>query len=565
MIWDLLAAIIPAVILFLYGIENFSGEVRHIAGERFRNLLQKATKTPLRGALAGAAVTAIVQSSTATTIISIGLVNAGAISFAGSLGLIIGANVGTTLTAQLVAFKLTAFAPLFVVLGFALSLVRGPYRAYGKPVFYFGLVFYSLNLISSIVSPLQGNAEVLSLFSMTSNILAAIAIGFVITNIFQSSSVTAGLVVVMAQSGLITAAQAIPVILGANIGTTTTGLVVSLSMNTAAKRSAVAQFLFNFLGVLLFLPFIGNFTAVIEGMGGTEAVQVANAHLIFNITSAIIFLLAIRPFSSLIMRLLPQKDGEILFVTEHISSKLPSEISVAIILVEKEIVHLLRICKDIFESTMQVAAGETGMCSRIEHSRDYVDYLHTQITAAVVSLTNREISVEDAAHVAILARVCDLGGLLAQQMVSLARRFDALLEKDKAAASQFQSQYQSQSVESRRGIEDMAAPCRENIDYLISAFPQMPDEVDRRMRSNDELLRQALNWNYKIYMIRLAAKSASGGKFSEILFSFERIGSIIRELRKTCISMGVPASALNVPDLINPPHEDEGIANGDDK
>jgi len=102
----------------------------------------------------------------------------------------------------------------------------------------------------------------------------------------------------------------------------------------------------------------------------------------------------------------------------------------------------------------------------------------------------------------------------------------------------------------------MAAPCRENIDYLISAFPQMPDELDRRMRSNDELLRQALNWNYKIYMIRLAAKSATGGKFSEILFSFERIGSIIRELRKTCISMATPASALNVPDLINPPHED---------
>jgi len=548
MIWDLLYAVIPVVILFLYGIENFSEEVRHVAGERFRTMLQKATNTPLRGALAGAAVTAIVQSSTATTIITVGLVNAGAISFINSLGLIIGANVGTTLTAQLVAFKLTAFAPLFVILGFAVSLIRGPYQAYGKPIFYLGLVFYSLNLISSIVSPLQGNAEVLSLLSMTDSIFAAIVIGFIITNIFQSSSVTAGLIVVMAQSGLITSAQAIPVIMGANIGTTTTALVVSFSMNTAAKRTAVAQFLFNFLGMLLFLPLIGNFTMLIEGMGGTEAMQVANAHLIFNFTSATIFLLAVRPFSSLIMRLLPQKDGEIVFVTDHISSKLPEDISQAISLVEKEIVHLLKICKDIFESTMQVAAGKHDMCYRIEHSRDYVDYLHTQIMAAVASLINREISVEYAAHVAILARVSDLCVLMAQQMVSMAKRFTSIYEK-KAELS----------PESYRGIEDMASPCRENIEYLINAFPQMPEDVDRKMRSNDELLRWTLNWNYKTYIIRLAAKSTIGGTFSEILFSFERVGSIIRELRKTCISMGISASALNVPDLINPPHLDEVV------
>ena len=124
---------------------------------------------------------------------------------------------------------------------------------------------------------------------------------------------------------------------------------------------------------------------LIEGIGGTEAMQVANAHLIFNFTSATIFLLAVRPFSSSITRLLPQKDGEIVFVTEHISSKLPEDISQAISLVEQEIVHLLKICKDIFDSTMQVAAGEHEMCTRIEHSRDYVDYLHSQIMAAVVS------------------------------------------------------------------------------------------------------------------------------------------------------------------------------------
>jgi phosphate:Na+ symporter len=551
MIWDLLIAVVPAVILFLYGIENFSEEVRHVAGERFRTILQNATKTSLRGAIAGAVVTALVQSSTATTIIAIGLVNAGAISFLASLGLIIGSNLGTTLTAQLVAFKLTAFAPIFVIVGFLLSMIRSPYRAFGKPIFYFGLVFYSLNLISSIVAPLQDDPDILALLSMTDNVLAAIVIGFIITNLFQSSSVTTGLIVVLAQSGLLTATQALPIILGANIGTSTTGLVVSLGMNTAAKRTAVAQFFFNFLGVIIFLPFLASFSLLIEDLGGTAAQQVANAHLIFNFTCAAIFLLAIKPFSRLIMYILPQKDDEIVFVTDHITQKLPDDIGEAISLVDKEIVHMLQICKDIFDSTLEVAEGSTDMCSRIVHLRDYVDYLRSQIMSAVISLTNRDISVEEAAHAAILARVADLGSLMAYQMVSMAKSFEQMNEKKIKL-----------SAESLRGIEEMAALCRENTKQLMGVFPEMPEDVDMKMRSNDELLRQVLNWHYKTYLIQLVAKSSSGGIFSEILFSFERIGSIIRELRKTSKTMGIPASAIHMPDLIDPNNENgsEGSA-----
>lgn len=547
MMLEMIFAVIPAVILFLYGIENFSEEVRHAAGERFRIVLQKATKTSLRGALAGAVVTAIVQSSTATTIIVVGLVNAGAISFLGSLGLIIGANLGTTLTAQLVAFKLTAFAPAFLIFGFIMSLIRGPYRSLGKPIFYFGMVFYSLNLISFIVSPLQGDPHVLSLLSATDDALTGIVIGFVITNIFQSSSVTAGLVVVMAQSNLITAMQAIPIILGANIGTTITGLIVSLRMNSAARRTAVAQFLFNFLGVLIFLPFLDGFSELIHNLGGTEAQQVANAHLIFNAICAIIFLLLIKPFSRLILGLMPQKDGDIVFLTRHISKKLPDDINEAIELVEKEMVYMLYVAKDLFLTTLRVAAGDFDLCSRIVQSKDYVDYLHSQVISAILSLSNREISVEHATHLAILARVSDLGSLMAQQMLSMAKKFETMREKKIELSS-----------ESFSSIQEMAVPCTDNLDHLLSAFPEMPEDIDREMRSNDERLRQLLNWNYKLYLIRLAAKSSSSAMFSEILFSFERIGSIIRELRKTCISMAQPASALNMPDLIKPPHLDEG-------
>jgi len=327
-----------------------------------------------------------------------------------------------------------------------------------------------------------------------------------------------------------------------------------MRMNTAAKRTAVAQFLFNFLGVLLFLPFIGGFSLLIEEMGGSAPQQVANAHLIFNSTCATVFLLAIKPFSSLIMYLMPQKDGEVVFITEHIPPELPEDISAATTLVEKEIVHMLDVAGDIFESTLQVADGKIDLCSRVVQLRDYIEFLHSQIISAILSLSDRQISLEGAARLAILARVADLCGLMAQQTVSMARVFEVMKDKKMALSS-----------ESYAGIQEMAVPCRENIEYLSATFPEMPEDIEKQMRLNDERLRQLLNWNYKGYLIRLAAKSSYSDMFSEILFSFERIGSIIRELRKTSIVMGLPAPALHVPDLINPPDQDDEAAGHDER
>ncbi|MDD3709530.1 MAG: Na/Pi cotransporter family protein [Methanothrix sp.] len=542
--WSLLLAIVPVVVLFLYGIDRFSEEVRHAAGERFWTLLQNATRTPARGALAGAAVSAITQSSTATTVIAVGLVNAGAISFLGSIGLVIGANVGTTLTAQLVAFKLTAFAPLSVVAGFLLGLVRGPYRVFGKPIFYFGLVFFSLNLISAEIAPLQDDPEVIALLAMADDVLIGILIGFVITNLFQSSSVTAGLIVVMAQSGLLTPAEAVPIILGANIGTTTTGLIVAIRMNSAARRTAVAQFLFNLLGVVLILPLLGPFSELIREIGGSPAQQVANSHLIFNLSTSLVFLAGIKPFGSLVMRIVPEKDAEVVFVTRHLRDPLPEDSSTATGQVEMEIVHMMEVSREVFEKSLEVGAGKTEACARIEHLRDYVASLNSAIEAAVVALSDREMHVEDAARISILARVSDLVASMVEQTVVMAKKFEHMKEKRMML-----------STESLGNLMEMAAPCRENLDHLVEAFPEMPAEVDEAMRYNDEKLRQLLNWYYKSHVRRLAGGNKADGMFSEMLFSIERIGSIIRELRKTTISMAIPVSPLDIPDLVDLPDD----------
>jgi phosphate:Na+ symporter len=291
MLFDVLLAILPGIILFLYGIEHFSSEILKVSGESFRNLIKKLTKTPSRGLLSGALSTAVIQSSTATTIIALGLVNAGVLSFSNSLGVIFGANIGTAITAHLIAFKITFFAPFLIILGFIISLIGGKYKFLGKPVFYFGLVFFSLNLISTSLVFLQDAPEILMLFDYLSNVFIAIGVGILLTILFQSSSVTTGLAIVFTLNGIIGFEHALPIVLGSNVGTTATSLIASRTMDLFSRRAAMAHFLFNVLGLLLILPFLSSFIDVMNYIGGDPALKVANAHLIFNLCAGIFFIL----------------------------------------------------------------------------------------------------------------------------------------------------------------------------------------------------------------------------------------------------------------------------------
>ena len=252
----ILMAGVTSIILFIFGLEHFSKEIEQISGDKFRRSLSKATSIPLLGAAIGALVTAVIQSSSATSVIAISLVNAGVLSFKNSVGIIFGANVGTTVTAQLVAFKLTSFAPVFIILGFLLSLTKSRLSIFGKSVFYFGFVFFSLNLISAALQPLQNEPELIQYLTQPQSPYLAILVGCLFTAIVQSSSVTTGLVIVFAQQGLISLENAVPIMMGANVGTTATALLAMLNTDLAAKKTAFSHFLFNVGGVLLFLPLL---------------------------------------------------------------------------------------------------------------------------------------------------------------------------------------------------------------------------------------------------------------------------------------------------------------------
>lgn len=295
---------LTAVVLFIFGLEHFSREIEQITGERFRRSLSRATRIPAVGALIGAAVTAVIQSSSATSVIAISLVNAGVLSFKNSVGIIFGANVGTTVTAQLVAFELTAFAPLLILVGFAMSLVPARISIFGKSVFYFGFVFFSLNLISAALQPIQQIPEVVEYLVQPQNVFLGIFIGFLFTAMVQSSSVTTGLAIILTQQGMLSLENAVPIIMGANIGTTSTALLAMFNMDLAAKKAAFSHFLFNLGGVLLFLPVFLLFGQRLNSVDAEPAVVLAAVHLVFNVGTCIVFLLLVNPFIRLVERLI---------------------------------------------------------------------------------------------------------------------------------------------------------------------------------------------------------------------------------------------------------------------
>ena len=300
----ILMAGLTAIILFVFGLENFSKEIERLSGERFRKFLGNVTRLPVIGLVIGALVTAVIQSSSATSVIAISLVNAGVLSFKNSLGIIFGANIGTTITAQLVAFKLTAFAPLFIITGFLMSVIKTRYSIFGKAIFYFGFVFFSLNLISSSLQPLQNNDALIEILTQPQNPIYAILFGCLFTAVVQSSSVTTGLAVIFTQQGILSLENAVPLIMGANIGTTATALIAMFSMDVAAKKTALSHFLFNFMGVLLFLPLLLLFGHKLHDVSMDPAVALANIHLVFNVAASIVFILFVGPFSRVVDRMM---------------------------------------------------------------------------------------------------------------------------------------------------------------------------------------------------------------------------------------------------------------------
>lgn len=288
--------IVSAIVLFLYGLGAFSEEIQNAGGTALKSWLERLTRNRWQGVLLGAVATAIIQSSSAVTSLAVTLVDAGVMPFAASLGVILGANVGTTSTAWLVSLKLTSIGPFFIVFGTLLSALPTRFKIFGKAAFYFGFIFFSLDVVSFTLKPLAQNPVFAEVLSRSSTPLMGVLAGMLITALVQSSSITTGLSILLVQQNILAGSAAIPIVIGANIGTTATALVASIKMQKTAKRVAIANLCFNTFGVVLFLPFLKWFAMKVVEFAADPGMAVAWAQLIFNVVMTLVVLVLLRVF-----------------------------------------------------------------------------------------------------------------------------------------------------------------------------------------------------------------------------------------------------------------------------
>ncbi len=311
--------------LFLYGIRMMSSGLKKASGSRMRRLITKVTGNSFYGMLAGAFATMVVQSSSTIIATLVGLVQSRLMTSTQSLAIILGAEIGTTAMAQLVAFRLQDYALIIFAVGFALNSFgkSEPLRFTGEALSGFGLLFFGLKVMSEAVAPLESYAPFLSLLRYLDNPFLGVAAGMALTALMHSSAAFIGILITLALQGALSLEAGIALLLGANIGTCITGVLASAGMQRAAKRVALAQVLFNVTGVLIFFPFILQFAEFIriispaaEGTGAERFAlevprQIANAHSLLNIFMSFFILPFLVPFDRLLCRLLPDDPQEI--------------------------------------------------------------------------------------------------------------------------------------------------------------------------------------------------------------------------------------------------------------
>lgn len=382
--------VIGGLTLFLFGVHMLSSGMEKIAGSKIQDWLERMTSGRLRAALFGTGVTAVMQSSSLMMATMIGLINAQIMTLEQAIGMMMGDEIGTTITAQIVAFDIDNLAFLFIALGFVMIefMPRGKWQDYGEIIMGFGTLFLGMNLMSDALKVLTTIPLVEKwLVVMGQNVFAGLLAGTIVTAIVQSSSAVTGLTVAMGMSQAISIEGAMAILLGANIGTCATGLIASLRLSRAAKQASIAQITINVVGVLIFLPFFTPFTRFVSLTSSDLPRQIANAHTIFNIAvSAILF-----PFVGIIARVArwvaPEQELAEKSLTAYIDPMQYGIPSVAIKESFKELIRLGETTVKMIESS-RVALIEKDMEAALwvlEQESEFVD----PVTDALEKFVNR--------------------------------------------------------------------------------------------------------------------------------------------------------------------------------
>ncbi|CDA61135.1 putative uncharacterized protein [Clostridium sp. CAG:169] len=520
--------------LFLYGMQMMSNGLEAAAGNRMKKILEKLTANRFLGVVVGAVITAVIQSSSATTVMVVGFVNSGMMTLQQAVWIIMGANVGTTITGQLIALDVGAIAPLFAFIGvaFIVFLKNEKLHHYGKIIAGLGILFIGMDMMSAAMVPLRESETFVNIITRFSNPVLGILAGAIFTAIIQSSSASVGILQALASSGVIGLPQAVYVLFGQNIGTCITAVLASIGTSRVAKRTTIIHLLFNIIGTTLFtiICILTPFTTLIEGFTPNNvSAQIANMHTIFNITTTILLI----PFGTYLAKLatrilpdLPEERDDVMHL-EYIQPFIPIEnrgetkigiSAIAITAIRNELIRMTQMTREnVGLSFDAVHDNNLALVEDVRNREEYIDYLNKEISKYISRMLVKERNPKDSQYMSALFKVCGNLERIGDHAMNICEYTNMIKEKQITFSKEVMVQ-----------IEQMKEVCCDALDLLLdnqanSESLHSIESIEQKIDDMTESFRQG-----QIDRMQTGKCSDEGCVlYSEMLTDFERIGDHI--------------------------------------
>ncbi len=511
--------IVGGLALFLYGLHLMSGGFKKFAGQKLKSILAKLTSNPVKGAGLGAFITMMIQSSSLMVVTLIGLLNGGLLTLKQAVGVMLGAEIGTTVTAQLVAFRVGLYALPVIALGFVLHLF-----AKKKTVIYvgqiflgFGILFLGMTFMSQGVRPIGGLPffeRMLASFSQYT-VLGVLG-GAVFTGMIQSSSAAIGLVIAMGLEGVIALPAAIALMLGANIGTCFTGFIASFGSSLNAKRLSLSHFLTNVIGVAALLPFIGPFGRFVETTSPNLPRQIANAHTMFNVAVVLALLPLLGLLQYVVKKVLPGEPIEIDRGAKYMDEKTLATPSLAIYQAQRETERMANIAQNMLKDAQDLLfKHDPRLWELIEEQEVCVDELHHLIDSFLTRISALDLSEAESQRVSLLLHSVTDIERVADHAYNLAELSD------------YQREHKIKfSAEAQKELIQMYEKSQDSFKYAVLSLVKSDREVARQVLSIERevnKLDEQLQENHYLRLKQGVCDPAAGPTYLEIVHNLERV------------------------------------------
>lgn len=522
--------------LFLFGMQIMAEGLQKAAGERLRSILELFTSRPITAVFTGAVATMLLQSSSTTTVMVVGFVNSGLMTLSQAVGTIMGANIGTTITAQVVSFDIYALALPLIALGSGLNFFakRKKMRRYvGTGMLGFGLLLLGLSTMSSAVYPLRSYEPFLNaLIYLGERPFLGILAGMLFTVLVQSSSATTGLVIAFSLQGVISLSAGLVLIVGANLGTCVTALLAALGASVTAKRAALSHVLFNAFGVLLFLVFRAPFTRLVALTGTSITRQIANAHTFFNVINTLILFPFIEPFVRLVTALVPGQDLVIERRPKYLDRRVVRS-PAALLGASKETIRMAEIAIEMVEDAVDsFISGDLDLIPPIEQREEVVNDLEKAITAYLAEASQEPMNHNQARQLTNLMHIVNDVERLGDHAINIA---DLAVERSDHDLTM-----------SEEAAEDLLVMCRTVVricQEAISALKYNNVRQAIRLTEEDDLVDE-MEKRYRINHIQRLNEGRchpeSGVLFLDVVSNLERVGDHANNIAQAVAGTAFP-------------------------